>query len=64
MLNELATTIIVVKAHCLYLFTSTNIFCIPSSLENEELELFDSKIIKLSHVKLEPLFENEAMISK
>jgi hypothetical protein len=28
------------------------------------LELFDSKIIKLSHVEVESLFENEAMISK
>jgi hypothetical protein len=52
MLDELATTTIVVKAHCIGLSTSTNIFCIPSSLENEELELFDSKIIKLSHVKV------------
>jgi len=64
MLDELAATTIVVKAHCLYLSTSANIFCIPSSLENEKLELFDSKIMKLSHVKLESLFENEAMISK
>jgi hypothetical protein len=52
MLDELATTTIVVKAHCIGLSTSTNIFCIPSSLENEPMELFDSKIIKLSHVKV------------
>jgi len=64
MLDELAATTIAIKAHCFFLSTSANIFCIPSSLENEELELFDSKTIKLSHIKVEPLFEDEAMISK
>jgi hypothetical protein len=43
----------------------TNISCIiPSSLENEELELFDLEVLKLSFVELEPWLEDEAMISK
>ncbi len=59
MLNELASTSTTAKAHYFYLSKFANISCIPSSLEDEELELFD-----LSHVELEPWFENEAMISK
>jgi len=34
------------------------------SLEDEELELFDPKVLKLSFIELEPWFEDEAMISK
>jgi hypothetical protein len=43
---------------------STNISYIPSSLEHEELKLFDPKVLKLSPIELEPWFENKAMISK
>jgi hypothetical protein len=42
----------------------TNISYIPSSLEDEELELFDLEVLELSSVELEPWFEDEAMISK
>jgi hypothetical protein len=43
----------------------TNISCIiSSSLEDEELELIDSEILKLSLVKLQPWLEDETMISK
>ncbi len=43
---------------------SVNISCIPSSLEDEELELFDLEVLKLSFIELEPWFEDEATISK
>jgi len=43
---------------------SANISCIPSSLEDEELELFDPKVLKLFPIVLEPWFEDETMISK
>jgi hypothetical protein len=42
MLDELAATII--KAHYICLSMFANISCIPSSLEDEKLKLFDSKI--------------------
>ncbi len=61
---ELVVTTIAAKTHCLYLSMSVNIFCIPLSFEDEELELFDPKILELSFVELEPWFEDEAMISK
>jgi hypothetical protein len=41
-----------------------NISFIPSSLEDEKLKLFDLEILELSPIKLEPWFEDEAMISK
>jgi hypothetical protein len=41
-----------------------NISYIPSSFEDEELELFELEVLELSLIKLEPWFENEAMISK
>ncbi len=62
MLDELVTTIAIAKAHYFCLSMSTNISCIPSSLENEELELFDLEILELSLI--EPWFEDEAMIFK
>jgi hypothetical protein len=64
MLNELATTIAVAKTHYFCLSMFVNISYIPSSLENEELKLFDPEVLKLSTIKLEPWFEDEAMISK
>jgi hypothetical protein len=64
MLDELATTTIVAKTHCFYLSIFVNISCIPSSFEDEELELFDLEVLELSLVELEPWFEDEAMISK
>ncbi len=64
MLDGLAT-IAYAKAHCLYLLMFTNISCIiSSSLEDEEIELIDSKILELSLVKLEPWLEDETMISE
>jgi len=43
----------------------TNISCIIlSSLEDEELKLIDSEILKLSLVKLELWLEDETMISE
>jgi len=41
-----------------------NISCIPRSLEDEELELFDPEILELSSVELKPWFEDEVVISK
>jgi hypothetical protein len=64
MSNELATIIVAAKTHCFLLSMYANISCIPLSLHDEKLELFDLKILKLSHVKLEPWFEDEAIISK
>jgi hypothetical protein len=64
MLDELATTTTTAKAHYLCLSMFANISLIPSSLEDEKLKLFDSEILKLSPIKLEPWFEDEAMISK
>jgi len=45
MSNELATTIAVAKAHYFYLSMFVNISCIPLSLENEKLKLFDPKVL-------------------
>jgi len=42
MSDELTTTT-TTKAHCFCLFMFANIFDIPSSFEDEELELFESK---------------------
>jgi len=64
MSNELVATTVAVKAHCFCLSMPTNISYIPLSLEDEELKLFDLKVLKLSRVELEPWFEDEAMISK
>ncbi len=64
MSDELATTIAIVKAHYFCLSMSTNISCIPSSLEDEELELFDLEVLKLSFIELEPWFQDETMIFK
>jgi hypothetical protein len=64
MSNELATTTAVAKARCLCLSMFANISYIPSSFEDEELELFELEVLELSLIKLEPWFENEAMISK
>jgi hypothetical protein len=64
MSDELATTIASVKAHYFCLSMSTNISCIPSSLEDEELELFDLEVLKLSFIELEPWFQDETMIFK
>ncbi len=36
-----------------------NISYIPSSLDDEKLELFDLEVLELYFVKLEPWFENE-----
>jgi hypothetical protein len=33
----------------------------PIVTEDEKLELFDSEVLKLSHIKLEPWFEDEAI---
>ncbi len=64
MLDELAT-IAYAKTHCLCLSMFTNISCIIlSSLEDEELKLIDSEILKLSLVKLELWLEDETMISE
>jgi hypothetical protein len=41
-----------------------NISYIPSSFEDEELELFESKVLELFPIEVKPWFENEAMISK
>jgi len=59
MLDELATTIAIAKAHYLYLSMFRNISYIPSSLDDEKLELFDLEVLELYFVKLEPWFENE-----
>ncbi len=56
MLDELATTTTIAKAHCFYLSTFANISYIPLTFGDEELELFP--------IELEPWFENEAMIFK
>jgi hypothetical protein len=64
MSNELATTIAIAKAHYFCLSMFANISCIPLSLEDEELELFDLEVLKLSFIELEPWIEDEAMISK
>jgi hypothetical protein len=41
-----------------------NIFYIPLPFEDEELKLFESKVLELFPIELEPWFENETMISK
>jgi hypothetical protein len=41
-----------------------NIFYIPSSFEDEKIELFDRKVIELSQIELKPWLEYEARISK
>ncbi len=64
MSNELVATPAIAKAHYFSLSMFSNISCIPLSLEDEELELFDLEVLKLSFVELEPWFEDEAMISK
>jgi hypothetical protein len=64
MSNELASTTIAAKAHCLCLSMFTNICYIPLSFEDERLELFELEVLELSPIELEPWFENEAMISK
>jgi hypothetical protein len=64
MSNELAAITVAAKAHYFYLSMSTNISCIPLSLEDEGLKLFDLKVLELSFIELEPWFENEVMISK
>jgi len=51
MLDELATTIAITKAHYLYLSMFTNISYIPSSLEDEKLEPFDLEVLELYFVK-------------
>jgi hypothetical protein len=61
MLDELAPTIAIAKAHYLCPSMSTNISYIPSSLE---LKLFDLEVLELSFVKLKPWFGDEAMIFK
>jgi hypothetical protein len=57
MSNELVVTIAIAKTHYFCLFMFVNISCIPSSLEDEDLKLFDSEVLK-------PWFEDETMISK
>jgi len=64
MLGELTTTIATAKAHYLCLSMSTNISYIPSSLEDEKLELFDLEVLEPFFVKLVSWFEDEAMIFK
>jgi hypothetical protein len=41
-----------------------NISYIPSSLEDENIELFDPEVLELSQVELKPWLEDEARISK
>jgi hypothetical protein len=64
MSNELVATTIATKAHCFCLSTFVNISYIPLSLEDEELKLFDTQVLKLFHVELKRRFEDEAMITK
>jgi hypothetical protein len=65
MLNELALTAIVPKAHCGCISMFANIsYIIPSSFENEELTLFDPVILELCPIELEPWLEDEAITSK
>jgi hypothetical protein len=64
MLDELVATITTTKTHYLHLSKFANISCIPLSLKDEELELFEMQILELSPIELEPWFEDEAMISK
>jgi hypothetical protein len=54
MLDELATTIVTTKAHCLCLSMFVNISYNPSSLEDEELKLFDLEFLKLFPLELKP----------
>ncbi len=63
--KELVITIAIAKALYLCLSMFANISCIVSStLEDEELEQFDPKLLEVSHIKLEPWLEDEATISK
>jgi len=63
--KELVLTIVVAKACYLCLSMFANISCIMSStLEDEELEQFDPKLLEVSCVKLESWLEDEAAISK
>jgi hypothetical protein len=64
MSDELASTIIVTKAHYLFLSMFANISYIPLSFKDEKLEVFELEVLELSPIELEPWFENEAMISK
>jgi hypothetical protein len=41
-----------------------NISYIPSSLEDEKIELFDPKVLEPSQVELKPWLEHEARIPK
>jgi hypothetical protein len=63
--EELVIIIAVAKAHYLCLSMFANISCLVSStLEDERLEQFDTKLLEVSRVKLEPWLEDEATISK
>jgi hypothetical protein len=65
MLNELASTTIVTKTHCLCISMSVNIsYIIPSSFEDEELTLFDLVVLELCPIELEPWLEDESITSK
>jgi hypothetical protein len=64
MANELATIMVVAKAHCFYISMIVNISYNRSSFEDEKLKLFESEVLELSPIELKPWFENQAMISK
>jgi hypothetical protein len=54
------------QKHIVFVYPCLQTFsCIISlSLEDEELELIDSKILKRFSIKLEPWLEDETMISE